>query len=641
MDEAAGDDIGIADDGARLGVDRGDDHDHAVFGHHAAVAQDDLGNVADAQAVHHDIIGIDLLLEHQRLPAFLEFDDIAVVQDENLFLAEAFAQGQLLRFHQHVVIGVDRQEIIRLDLVQDLLDVIHVGVAAGMDVHDAAVDDVVAQAVDAVLDLLDGALVARDDRGGEDDDIRFLDGHVAVVAAHDAREDGVGLALGAGADDHDAVFRILMDVFYRDQGVLMRRYVAELLGDAHVHLHAVAVQGDFLPDLLAVGEQISDALQLGGEGADDDAMLGAADDLLQVGQGSLDRHPLLGIRDAEALQHQDAGRRQLGQVIVSDGLAAERIVFQQPVAGMDDRAVRRLQDDADRVDDGMLHREETDLELAQRYLLVDIIDGDGLEILGRAVLIILLAVLDHGQRQFPADDGRVAQLFQEDGGGADMVQMAVAEDDAADIALLAAQGRDIGDDVIYARHVFVGELHAHVQDDDVVIVLEDGAIAADLFLPAQRVDLQGRFAQGRLELAARTDFIGHRGPAGKRGAAAARLIAARTAFAGAASGRRLAGTGADAVGAGGSRRRILFKSHNDKMGKNPLISYKYGSGRLLRLRVALPLESLGSLDIPGIGVVQPVGGRDYGPAGKTLQSLGLDIRIGGRIQEDGRQVGGD
>jgi hypothetical protein len=57
VDEAAGDDLGPADDRAGLLVDRHDDHEHPVVGERLAIAQHDVADLADRQPVHVDVAG--------------------------------------------------------------------------------------------------------------------------------------------------------------------------------------------------------------------------------------------------------------------------------------------------------------------------------------------------------------------------------------------------------------------------------------------------------------------------------------------------------------------------------------------------------------------------------------------------------
>ena len=81
-------------------------------------------------------------------------------------------------------------------------------------------------------------------------------------------------------------------------------------------------------------------------------------------------------------------------------------------------------------------------------------------------------------------DGYI-KLFEKPGQGPDMVFMAMGNQDAPDFIAMFPQIGEVGDDDINSRHPFIGEGHAAVDDEDVVAVLEDGHVLADLPHSAQ------------------------------------------------------------------------------------------------------------------------------------------------------------
>ena len=66
-----------------------------------------------------------------------------------------------------------------------------------------------------------------------------------------------------------------------------------------------------------------------------------------------------------------------------------------------------------------------------------------------------------------------------------MVLVSVGQEDAADAVLILNQISEVGDDHVDAVHIVIGETHAHVDDDDVVAVLKDGQVFADLVQTAK------------------------------------------------------------------------------------------------------------------------------------------------------------
>ena len=71
-----------------------------------------------------------------------------------------------------------------------------------------------------------------------------------------------------------------------------------------------------------------------------------------------------------------------------------------------------------------------------------------------------------------------------------MVLVSVGEKDAPDPGLILDQIAVIGNDHVNAVHIVVRETHTAVNDNDVVLILDDGHVLADLIQSAKRNDLQ-------------------------------------------------------------------------------------------------------------------------------------------------------
>ena len=71
---------------------------------------------------------------------------------------------------------------------------------------------------------------------------------------------------------------------------------------------------------------------------------------------------------------------------------------------------------------------------------------------------------------------------------ADVVLVAVGDEDAPDAVAVVAEVLDVGDDEVDAEHVVRWELETEVDEDDVVFALDDEAVLADLADPAERQD---------------------------------------------------------------------------------------------------------------------------------------------------------
>ena len=134
-----------------------------------------------------------------------------------------------------------------------------------------------------------------------------------------------------------------------------------------------------------------------------------------------------------------------------------------------------------------LDGEAAELELAARRDLHE---------LGRAEQAVLLElVLDESDRQARGVDGDV-EFLEEIRQAADVVLMAVRDDDAADAVLVLHGKREVGDDEVDAEHVAVREHEPAVDHDHVLAALVERDVLAHFAEAAQRiqVDRHGRSA---------------------------------------------------------------------------------------------------------------------------------------------------
>ena len=97
-----------------------------------------------------------------------------------------------------------------------------VAVAGGVDRRVAGGDDLAADAVQAVDDLVDRALVAGDRRGGEHHGVPLVQLDGRVVAVGHAAQRRQRLPLAARGDDHELVVGELVDLARLDEDALGR-----------------------------------------------------------------------------------------------------------------------------------------------------------------------------------------------------------------------------------------------------------------------------------------------------------------------------------------------------------------------------------------------------------------------------------
>ena len=123
---------------------------------------------------------------------------------------------------------------------------------------------------------------------------------------------------------------------------------------------------------------------------------------------------------------------------------------------------------------------------------------------------LLELVLDQGHGQIRAVHGGV-ELLQSVGHGADMVLVAVGDDEAPELLPVLLQIGHVRDHHVDARHIVVRERQSAVDDHDVLPVLEEGHILSDLAHAPQGDELQfGFFLSHSLSYASAARLRGSR-----------------------------------------------------------------------------------------------------------------------------------
>ena len=87
-------------------------------------------------------------------------------------------------------------------------------------------------------------------------------------------------------------------------------------------------------------------------------------------------------------------------------------------------------------------------------------------------------------------DRDARELGQDVRQAADVVLVGVGDEERLDVGAALLEVGDVGDDEVDAEHLLVGEHQSAVDDDDLVAVLEDVHVLADLAHPAERDDAE-------------------------------------------------------------------------------------------------------------------------------------------------------
>ena len=160
VDPATRDDLGTGEHLARSDVDGDEDHDHALLGEHAPVAQHAVADVAD------DAVDVQVAGRHAaRLRRARRRSSSMTSPSSHTSTwsaGDAHHAARAGRGHQVAVLAVHRHEPLGLRRVSRSLQLFGLGVARDVHVGDAGVDHLGAGAEQAVDDPVDVALVAGD-----------------------------------------------------------------------------------------------------------------------------------------------------------------------------------------------------------------------------------------------------------------------------------------------------------------------------------------------------------------------------------------------------------------------------------------------------------------------------------------------
>ena len=105
-------------------------------------------------------------------------------------------------------------------------------------------------------------------------------------------------------------------------------------------------------------------------------------------------------------------------------------------------------------------------------------------------LVLLDLVAQQAARQRRGVDGHARELGQHVRQAADVVLVGVGDEERLDLVAALLEVGDVGHDEVDAEHLLVGEHQPAVDDDDVVAVLEDVHVLADLADAAERDDAE-------------------------------------------------------------------------------------------------------------------------------------------------------
>jgi len=177
-----------------------------------------------------------------------------------------------------------------------------------------------------------------------------------------------------------------------------------------------------------------------------------------------------------------------------------------------DQAGRGADGDRERVRDGVVDREELQVERTVRAVLPF---GDLGELRGETVFLALGG--EQGEGEPGADDRHVGPHPQQERDRADVVLVAVREHQRVHLVEAVLDGAEVGQDQVDAGLVVLGEQHAAVDDQQPAVVLEHGHVPTDLADPTERDHPQTTIGQDGRRIGGAGRRAGCRGRRGRMG----------------------------------------------------------------------------------------------------------------------------
>ena len=299
-----------------------------------------------------------------------------------------------------------------------------------------------------------------------------------------------GFSLAAGRDDANLFVIDLAQLFHFDDLLHGDIQVTELACHLRDVYHAAALEADHPPVRDRHIRDLLDAINVGSKRRYDDAALCNLEIMLE----GLPDLPL-GLRVPEKLrvrgvahQRKDALRAVMGKAGNIDGFTVKRRIIHFEIACMDQRADRRNDRKRDRPRNGVAGLDEFHSKAAKLHF----VPGCNATQIRVFDLCLIQLMLDERHRK-PRAEHRRLKFLERIRNGADVVLMAMGDEDAADLLRVFFQIRHVRDHKVDAGHVVIRENQPAVHHDNILAVFDHGHIFADFTHAAKRDDLQLRF----------------------------------------------------------------------------------------------------------------------------------------------------
>ncbi|BAS13063.1 hypothetical protein AHiyo8_13660 [Arthrobacter sp. Hiyo8] len=227
-------------------------------------------------------------------------------------------------------------------------------------------------------------------------------------------------------------------------------------------------------------EHLLHPVHVRGEGGNDDPLLGLAEQTVQGGADLLFRRGEAGNIRVGGVGHEQVHPffTQAGEVAQVRDAAIEGQLVHLEVARVQDVAAGSADEDGQGIRNGVVDGNEFAFEGAE---LLHLPFGDRQRV--RLDPVFLELGLDEGKRQLGTDQRQVRAQAQKIRHSADVVFVAVRQDDGNYVVQPVLDVREIGQDQVDTRLCLFREEHAAVNHQQLAVDFENGHVAADLPSP--------------------------------------------------------------------------------------------------------------------------------------------------------------
>ena len=408
-----------------------------------------------------------------------------------MIVLDAHLAGQLRMGAQMHGLTVNRHKVRGLGHGHQELELLLATVTRDVDESAVLIPHVAAELGQAVDDLLDGLLVARNGSCRKDNGIALVDGERLVLAIGHAGQGRQRLTLRTGAHDDNLVVGQVINVEGIDDIGIVDIEVAQLARDASVGEHGATGHNDLTAALAGGIADLLQTMDVARERRDEHATRGVLDGVQQVGTnlglglGKAGNRGIGGVgkQQVDALLGKTADSGIVGRDAVDGSLVELK------VAGVHNGALIGADEHAQSAGDGVRHREEVERDAAE----VDMAAALDLAELRRADAELGELALDKTERQLAREDGHlVVEVLQQVRKRTGVVLVAVGDDDTAELLLVLQNIGVVGKHQVDTGLGVIREHEASVDEHHVVAALEDRHVLADAIKAAERDDLQGR-----------------------------------------------------------------------------------------------------------------------------------------------------